>query len=89
MANKKWQTTGPIHTLVQCPRRPMNISHNKGSHGHKTNIIAQKSKLFAASPNRLCEGENLLHLYIVEAHNRTNPLKLKIQNLRKTRIQKS
>lgn len=89
MANKKWQTTGPIHTLVQCPRRPMNISHNKGSHGHKTNIIAQKSKLFVIPPNRLLEGENALHLYIVEALIRSDPLKPKIRIRKKPGIRKS
>jgi hypothetical protein len=60
---------GPVHTLIQCLGSPVYISQNKSFHIRKSSIIAQKSKLFAASPNRLWEGENALHLYIVEAHN--------------------
>ena len=65
------------------------VSKTKGLHRRKSNIIAQKSKLFEALPNRLWERENHLHLYNVEAHNETNPLKPRIQNPKKNRIQKS
>jgi hypothetical protein len=62
---------------------------NKAFHWRKSGIYAQKSKLFDRLPNRLWEGENASFLYIVEAHNRSKPLKLSIQNPKKNRIRKS